>query len=171
MDRHATHTDSSRQPAARGQRAFTLVEILIVVVILGILAATVVPSFANAIEPSERSAFATSLRSFAQSTELYRVQEGGYPQDSTSGEIPDGLEDYIDVSTWRSETPIGGLWDSESELDGAVFGIGVHFMTDEPRDSVYMTELDALIDNGDLTTGGFQQFEDDRFYLVLQFED
>ena len=43
------------------RNAFTLVEILIVVVILGILAAIVVPKFSNASEQSAQTAFVTSL--------------------------------------------------------------------------------------------------------------
>jgi hypothetical protein len=30
-----------------------------------------------------------------------------------------------------------------------------------------MTEIDALIDDGDLTTGGFQKTEATRYYIVL----
>ncbi|MEM9167944.1 MAG: prepilin-type N-terminal cleavage/methylation domain-containing protein [Planctomycetota bacterium] len=150
-------------------RAFTLVEILIVVVILGILAAMVVPSFANAVEPSQQAAFATNIRGFAQSVELYRVREGDFPPDGTSGQIPNGLEAYIDVSTWERTTPIGGVWDSESDPADLGYGVGVHFNgTGETRDDVYMTELDAIFDDGDLTSGAFREFGDGRYYYVIQ---
>ena len=55
-------------------RAFTLVEILIVVLILGILAAIVVPQFAGAAEESRRSAFVTELKVFMDGAELYRAR-------------------------------------------------------------------------------------------------
>lgn len=152
-------------------RAFTLVEILIVVVILGILAAVVVPSFANAVTPTEQAAFATSLRGFSQSVELYRVREGEYPPDGSSGEIPPGLEDYIDTSTWRRTTPIGGVWDSESDPAGLGYGVGVHFIDGDDPGVEYMVELDALFDDGDLEGGVFRQFDGDRYYWVLFAEE
>lgn len=52
---------------ARAHRAFTLVEILIVVVILGILAAIVVPQFSSATEQ------ATSTAAYDQLTKVRRV--------------------------------------------------------------------------------------------------
>ncbi|MEO1583245.1 MAG: prepilin-type N-terminal cleavage/methylation domain-containing protein [Planctomycetota bacterium] len=152
----------------RARRAFTLVEILIVVVILGILAAVVVPSFANAVEPSRHSAFATSMRAFAQAMQFYRAENGAWPEDGTSGEAPAGTEDLLDIDAFESITPIGGVWDTESDPAGLGYGVGVVFNGEgESRDSEYMLLIDELIDDGDLTSGGFMEFPGDRFYMVL----
>lgn len=152
----------------RARRAFTLVEVLIVVVILGILAAVVVPSFANAVEPSRHSAFATSARAFAQAMQYYRAENGQWPDDGQSGVAPPGTEDILDIDAFQSPTPIGGVWDGESDPAGLGYGIGVHFDgTGETRDAAYMTLIDELIDDGDLTSGGFMEFPGNRYYLVL----
>jgi general secretion pathway protein G len=148
-------------------RAFTLVELLIVVVILGILAAIVVPSFANAVEPSRHSAFATNMRAFAQGLQFYRAAENEWPEDGTSGTLPEGLIGLVDQESYERITPIGGVWDTEPTPLG--YGIGVHFNGDgETRDSVYMTLIDDLVDDGDLTTGGFQEFGGGRFYMLMR---
>jgi len=59
---------------------FTLVEILIVVVILGILAAIVVPQFTSASESARSSSMSSTLQTIRSQLELYQVQHNGdYP--------------------------------------------------------------------------------------------
>ncbi len=65
-------------------KAFTLVEILIVVIILGILAAIVIPQFTKASEDARESALASDLQMIRSQLELYKVQH---------------LEDYPDGAT------------------------------------------------------------------------
>ncbi len=64
----------------RVKQGFTLVEILIVVVILGILAAIVIPQFTNASETARGSSLQTQLSTIRSQLELYQVQHNGdYP--------------------------------------------------------------------------------------------
>lgn len=58
-------------------RAFTLVEILIVVVILAILAAIVIPQFSNASQESIKSALRGQLKQIDDQIEVYRVNHAG----------------------------------------------------------------------------------------------
>jgi general secretion pathway protein G len=59
---------------------FTLVEILIVVVILGILAAIVIPQFTNASESAKVSSLISQLQTIRSQLELFQVQHNGnYP--------------------------------------------------------------------------------------------
>jgi general secretion pathway protein G len=61
-------------------KAFTLVEILIVVVILGILAAIVIPQFTNASQDAQIGNVETQLQTIRSQIELYRVRNNGqYP--------------------------------------------------------------------------------------------
>jgi len=55
-------------------KGFTLVEILIVVVILGILAAVVIPQFTEASGEAKLSSLATDLQMMRSQIELYKVQ-------------------------------------------------------------------------------------------------
>lgn len=61
------------------QRAFTLVELLIVVIILAILAAIIVPQFSAATNDATQSAYDTNLANIRSAIELYRQQHGAYP--------------------------------------------------------------------------------------------
>ncbi|MFZ9880456.1 MAG: prepilin-type N-terminal cleavage/methylation domain-containing protein [Phycisphaerales bacterium] len=67
------------------RRGFTLIEILIVVIILGILAAIVIPQFTNASQEAVESSVKTQLQTIRGQVELYRVKSGGT--------IPDGNDD------------------------------------------------------------------------------
>ncbi len=61
------------------RKAFTLVEILIVVVILGILAAIVVPQFTNATQDAQAGNIQTQLDTLNNQIELYRARKNVYP--------------------------------------------------------------------------------------------
>ena len=141
-------------------------EILIVVVILGILAAIVLPSFANATEDTRKAAFVQDLRTFETGILRYEVDNGQFPPDGSSGVVPLGLEPYVNAPKWQSGTPIGGVWDNETD-DVVPVGMGVHFDgTGETRDATYMADIDLMIDDGDVTTGSFRVFGD-RYYRVM----
>jgi general secretion pathway protein G len=58
----------------RAKKGFTLVEILIVVVILGILAAIVIPQFTEASTEAKVSSLCTDLQTLRSQIELYKVQ-------------------------------------------------------------------------------------------------
>ena len=58
----------------RKNQCFTLVEILIVVVILGILAAIVIPQFSDASTQSKVSSLQSSLQTLRSQISLYKIQ-------------------------------------------------------------------------------------------------
>ncbi len=58
----------------KAKRGFTLVEILIVVVILGILAAIVVPQFTQASTEAKQNSLCSNLQSLRSQIQLYKVQ-------------------------------------------------------------------------------------------------
>ena len=73
--------------ANQKRRGFTLIEILIVVVILGILAAIVVPQFTNASQEATASSIRSQLQTLRGQIELYRVRNGGT--------LPTGFDDLL----------------------------------------------------------------------------
>lgn len=61
------------------KHGFTLVEILIVVVILGILAAIVIPQFSNASQEASVNRIRADLQTMRSQIELYKIQHLGNP--------------------------------------------------------------------------------------------
>jgi general secretion pathway protein G len=58
----------------KARRGFTLVEILIVVIILGILAAIVIPQFTNASNDARKSSLTSQLQTLRSQIQLYSLQ-------------------------------------------------------------------------------------------------
>ena len=72
----------------RTRTGFTLIEILIVVVILGILAAVVIPQFTNAADDASVSSARTQLQTMRSQIELYRAQKSVYPTATGTAVFP-----------------------------------------------------------------------------------
>jgi len=70
----------------KAQKGFTLVEILIVVVILGILAAIVVPQFTQASTEAKTNSLCSNLQSMRSQIELYKVQHNDNPPNAGDGD-------------------------------------------------------------------------------------
>ncbi|OWY72865.1 hypothetical protein B7486_00535 [cyanobacterium TDX16] len=68
----------------RTGRAFTLVELLIVVIILGILAAVVIPQFNDTTTEARVNSLMTNLATIRGQIDLYKLQHNGnYPGQAT----------------------------------------------------------------------------------------
>lgn len=61
------------------QRGFTLIEIMVVVVILGILAGIVIPRLLDEPEKARRTKAATQIRSFEEALGMFKLDNGFYP--------------------------------------------------------------------------------------------
>lgn len=66
---------------------FTLIEVLIVVVILAVLAATVIPQFTDSTEDAKSSSVKFNLHTLRSQIQLYRAQHEGRMPSATLGEL------------------------------------------------------------------------------------
>ncbi len=85
---------------SRVRRAFTLIEILIVVVILGILAAIVIPQFTDASMEASVANLLSQLQTVRSQIELFNVQNPATP--------------------YNAGTAVGTFWDGPNGDDGLV---------------------------------------------------
>src|SRR5881397_1488197 len=85
--------------AIRSSSGFTLVELLLVLVILGILAAIVIPKFSGRTEQAKEQAAVTQISTFRTALDAFEVDNGYYPKGKK------GLGDLIraprDAQNWR----------------------------------------------------------------------
>ena len=115
----------------RLRAAFTLVEILIVVVILAILAAIVVPQMVGAQEESQVNATLYDLGKIRQHVVVYQSREQAYPEiiagDGTWGQIVSDTGNYLmapPINAWvgggnRRVIAIGTEADTTFQTDHA----------------------------------------------------
>lgn len=78
--------------------AFTLIELLLVLVILAVLAAIVVPKLTGRGEDARKTAAKTDVTNLAKIMEVYDTDNGGYPEDNP------GLSALVKnpgVPTWK----------------------------------------------------------------------
>lgn len=70
----------------RKMRGFTLVELLIVLLILGILIGLAVPRYLTALEQSRETTFCSNVRNIISALEMYRINEGAeqYPASASA---------------------------------------------------------------------------------------
>ena len=87
-----------RAPHLR-RRAFTLIELLLVLVILGILAAIVVPKFAGRTEQARLAAVQTQISNFGIALDQFEVDNGFYPKGKNG--LSDLLVQPRDSQNWR----------------------------------------------------------------------
>lgn len=60
-----------------GQRGFTLIEVLIVVIIMAVLAATIIPQFSSSTTDAKTSSLEFNLRTIRSQIELYKLHHNG----------------------------------------------------------------------------------------------
>lgn len=65
------------------QKGITLIELLIVVVIVGILAAIAIPMYTNYVQRARRSDAKTALEQVRAAQEMWRAEKGGYSTNLT----------------------------------------------------------------------------------------
>jgi prepilin-type N-terminal cleavage/methylation domain-containing protein len=144
---------------------FTLVEIMIVVVIIGLLAALAIPAFQRVRRRSQNSTVVNGLRVFSQVFETYATANGAWPANVGPAQVPPGITSAdFKVSVWTAPTPIGGEWNWDRNIAGINAGVSISNFT---CDDTQLAEIDAMIDDGDLTTGLFQKTQPNRVTYIL----
>ena len=99
-------------------RGFTLIEIMIVVVIVGILVALVVPNIVGRSDQARRVAVENDLRAIATALDLYRADNGVYPStDQGLRALVEKPAGYPEPKRWGPEPYLRRLpldqWDNE----------------------------------------------------------
>lgn len=96
------------------KRAFTLIELLIVVAIIGILAAIAVPNFINAQMRAKIAAVKSDFKTLITAADMYQIDWGRYPLD---GAYVNNATEYPNAGYRGLTTPIAYISSIEATRD------------------------------------------------------
>ena len=114
--------------AKRGQKGFTLVELAIVIVIIGVLASFGVPRFRDAVERSKAGESLNYLSAIRAAQERYHAREGTYASDVADLDVSIPSPKYFTVGTIAagSTDDIESSWTLTLTRVGASAGYGAY---------------------------------------------
>lgn len=120
----------------RRRQAFSLVELVIVVTIIGIISAIAVPRLSNAAEGANSSALQATITTIRKSIDQYYAEHMQYPGYDPSTNAPDGTR-FVDQLTMFSD------FDGNTQATpGAKFVYGPYLRLPFPRSPV--NKLDTV---------------------------
>lgn len=162
-----------KRSAFLDSKAFTLVEVAVVAVIIGLLAALAIPGFKRSVMAAKSDAVINDLRVFSGAFQHYMQEKGDWPEDSPAGEYPPSMEQYLRTTTWTSKSPIGGHynWDSQVTHNGSKVraAISINSVGDNAvtSDRLQLEDIDKRLDDGDLSTGSFRLgFDQEPLFII-----
>lgn len=109
----------------KARKAFTLIEILIVVVILGILAAIVIPQFTDASDQANVASMKSQLQTMRSQIELYRIQDPmGYAAWDPIAAAAGTEWDVLIQGDYLQSAPRNPITNASSVAAAAAVGLG-----------------------------------------------
>jgi len=96
------------------KKAFTLIEIMVVIIILGLLAAFVVPNVTGKSDEAKQKLVCVQMKSLNESLKMFRVDNGSYP---TTEESLNALIANPDPDTYATYSENGYIEGKKLPLD------------------------------------------------------
>jgi prepilin-type N-terminal cleavage/methylation domain-containing protein len=129
------------QPADRTRVAgFTLVEIMVAIVLIGVLAMLAIPALQRTQRASRNARMVNDFRVFTQAFEIYNTQQGGWPDTAAPAVVPTlptSIADTLRSASWQANTALGGQRDLDAKLDDGNLASG-RFQKTSPTRVIYV---------------------------------
>ena len=132
--------------SSKRSRGFTLVELIIVIIIIGIIATLAIPQFIDSTTDAQEATLAGDLAVLRNAINLYYHQHsstypGAVKEDGTGDATTDGAVETAALTNQLTQyTNADGL--TSASLDRATYPFGPYLMTGLPDDPVAVTGSD-----------------------------
>ncbi len=151
---------------------FTLIELVIVIIVIGILAAMVVPRFAGAQSEVSVVSAGEDILGMAKAMDHHNTNKGYWPAETAAGVMPPEVRDnFKGANPFTKTCPIGGVYDYNNKVSGSVKTITISIQPSATSAAPSIADalaLDAFLDDGVLNTGRFQTSGNGYSFRVSQ---
>lgn len=149
---------------------FSLTELVIVMAIMGILAAMAASRVVEIREESQINAAVSEANRLNQLAMTARAIIGRWPNDASHGVVPVELRSVLFEDSFKSGTPIGGLWDWNGEGRSTPMGFAINFATTRAEPVGTYAKIDGRFDDGNPETGKIQRRDLGRIFWCFLVE-
>ena len=146
------HTPRSRWSRRRNRRGLTLIELMIVIAVVGILAALALPSYFDSVRKGRRSEAIAALAQVQQAQERWRANRSSYAVSLTAA--PSATPPGLGMS---SATTSGGLYTlavDAADATGYTLSATAATGTSQANDT-NCTTMRVRLSNGNVQYGGY----------------
>jgi general secretion pathway protein G len=132
--------------ARRVRRGFTLIELVVVVLVMGILAAVAAPKMFDTASNAKVNSTRQSLVVVRDAIELYKAQNGTYPGQTGSGTaLQTDLKPFLKGPFPKAAVP-GAPGDAGVKYDTVIVGDGTKDWLYNKADGTFLINVDAYDD-------------------------
>ena len=155
------------------RNGFTLIELIVVFAMIGILAAIVVTSFADAHTEATIAATGEDILAISKALEHHNTNYGYWPAETTVGSLPPEIKaQFKGEDPFAKACPIGSVYDYDHQVAGdgrRIISISIKSSLNMPAPTIVdALELDAYLDDGVLNSGRFRSVLHGYSYRVSE---